>query len=264
MSNEPQAAGPSTNDLQFDRADFAGPSAAQTSTCNVCGETLRGHYYEINDKIACERCRHGVEAAFNRRPGARGFFKAAFAGLGAAVAGSIVYYAVREGTGYEFGLISVLVGYAVGYAVRWGSRARGGWVYQSLAIFLTYMAIVSTYIPAIFAEIQKQTKEKPPAAAPASANAEVRPAAASNATPVNGPAQNARKEKKEEVTLSDALLAFGALFLLLLALPFLAGFKNIIGLAIIAFGLYEAWKLNRRTTLSISGPFTIKAAATSS
>lgn len=41
--------------------------------------------------------------------------------------------------------------------------------------------------------------------------------------------------------------------------PFLGGANNLIGLLIIAIGLYEAWKLNRR--IPISGPFHVGAAA---
>ena len=41
------------------------------------------------------------------------------------------------------------------------------------------------------------------------------------------------------------------------AAPFLAGFENIIGIVIIGIGLYEAWKLNRRTTVTITGPHAI-------
>jgi hypothetical protein len=42
---------------------------------------------------------------------------------------------------------------------------------------------------------------------------------------------------------------------LALALPFLAGFKNIFGLVIIAIGLYEAWKINKRVKLDVTGPY---------
>ena len=41
------------------------------------------------------------------------------------------------------------------------------------------------------------------------------------------------------------------------AAPFLAGFENVIGIVIIGIGLYEAWKLNRRTILTITGPHAI-------
>ena len=47
-----------------------------------------------------------------------------------------------------------------------------------------------------------------------------------------------------------------ALFaVLILALPFLGGFANILGLVIIGIGVYEAWKINRRVPLVIAGPF---------
>jgi hypothetical protein len=44
-----------------------------------------------------------------------------------------------------------------------------------------------------------------------------------------------------------------------LALPFLAGAKNIIGLLIIGFALWEAWKFTRRRVLPITGPYRIGA-----
>ena len=40
-----------------------------------------------------------------------------------------------------------------------------------------------------------------------------------------------------------------------LKLPFLLGFENIIGLLIIGFALWQAWKLNRRVALAITGPY---------
>lgn len=252
MPDDPQAPASNAGEMQFDRADFVEPASEETA-CGVCGEPLRGHYFDVNGKMACERCRYDVEAELGRAGGAGGFFKAAFAGLGVAVLGSALYYGVREATGYEFGLISILVGYGVGMAVRWGSRAKGGWVYQSLAIFLTYMAIVSTYLPMIFHEIGEQAKrEKAPAAAPAQPAGEG-PALAKASTVAPAPAQ------ETEISLGDAAFGIGALFLLIIALPFLAGFENIIGLAIIAFGLYEAWKINRRTVLSVTGPFQLGA-----
>ena len=56
------------------------------------------------------------------------------------------------------------------------------------------------------------------------------------------------------------VVALGLLFLLLLASPFLAGFQNVIGLLIIGFALWEAWKANRRVPLAIAGPFALAPA----
>ena len=37
--------------------------------------------------------------------------------------------------------------------------------------------------------------------------------------------------------------------------PFLGGFSNVIGLLIIAIGLFEAWKQTRPAPFTTSGPF---------
>jgi hypothetical protein len=243
MSTESHPEPASPGEIQFDRADFAQP--AGEASCGVCGRSLQGHYFEVNGIMVCEGCRYAVETAFNQRGGTRGFLKAAFAGFGAAVAGSILYYAVRELTGYEIGLISILVGWGVGKAVHWGSRGKGGWAYQSLAVFLTYMAIASTYVPAVFQEFSKPaTKEKPAATATSQGG---------------GTAAIAKPKPEEDLSAGDFMIALGAFLLLIAAIPFLAGFQNVIGLLIIAFGLWEAWKINRRTALSISGPFQVGA-----
>jgi hypothetical protein len=238
MSSESQPDPSTQGEMQFDRADFVQPPA---------GPACQGHYFDINGRMACEGCRYAVETALQQRGGASGLLKAAFAGLCAAVAGSILYYAVREITGYEIGLISILVGWGVGKAVSWGSRAKGGWVYQSLAVFLTYMAIVSTYLPLVVQSLrERQAKGKAVATAPAQAG---------KATAASPPANKPSKP----LSLGHAVMGVGALLLLVAALPFLAGAKNLLGLLIIGFGLWEAWKLNRRADLSISGPFQVGA-----
>ena len=52
---------------------------------------------------------------------------------------------------------------------------------------------------------------------------------------------------------------YGSVASLVLAIPFLAGAENIIGLIIIGIGLYEAWKFNRKPQISITGPHAIAA-----
>ena len=45
------------------------------------------------------------------------------------------------------------------------------------------------------------------------------------------------------------------MFAFSLAAPFLVGAQNIIGLLIIGFALFEAWKINKRVPVRIAGPF---------
>lgn len=257
---EPSASPLPPRALQFDRAELEeAPEARQAPACDFCRTPLHSSYFDVNGRMACESCRFKIEEQFKKGPGMAGFLRAAGAGLVAAIAGSGIYYAVRALTGYEVGLISILVGLMVGKAVRWGSQGRGGWVYQTLAMFLTYMAIVSTYIPLLVTEFQNQMETKSAASPPGAASG-------SDAAPGATPSKSGQKPAADQasaVTFGEGLLALVAIFALAAALPFLAGFENVIGLLIIAFGLWEAWKLNKRRNVEILGPLDLGAAPSS-
>jgi hypothetical protein len=236
--------GDSTTGLQFDRAEYE--SAPRGLVCAACQQEIAQTYYEANGRTLCERCRYGVADFMSSTPGAEGFFKAAAAGAGAAAAGALVYYLVLVATNRIFGLIAILVGYMVGRAVRWGTGNRGGWRYQALAIVLTYVAIVSAYAPVLFKGMAEAGRQ--PSAQTATATPDA-------ATPVP-------QEKNQQGPGPGSLVVVvGLIGAVLLASPFLGGFDPI-GWAIIAFGLYESWKLNRRVSFEISGPFTAGAART--
>ena len=81
-------------------------------------------------------------------------------GLLAGLAGATLWYLVRVSTGYELGLIAIVVGLIVGVAVRKGSRERGGWFYQTLAIVLTYACIGAQYLPDVLAAARRRTSRK--------------------------------------------------------------------------------------------------------
>jgi disulfide bond formation protein DsbB len=53
------------------------------------------------------------------------------------------------------------------------------------------------------------------------------------------------------------LVALVFLLVLACAAPFLAGAQNILGLIIIGFGVYQAWKINRVHTVVLTGPHAI-------
>jgi len=226
------------NDLQFDRVEPARSEAPAAFACSFCSTPLYSSYYEINGRAVCEACRYRVEQQVESGAGAGGFGRAALAGLGAAAVGSGLYYGVRALTGYEIGLVAILVGFMVGKAVRWGTLGRGGRGYQVLAVFLTYMSISSTYLPVIFKSFAEARKGKTTAAA--QADPAPKPAAA-----------------KEGLTPGKLLVGLGALFVIAAAGPIVAGMQSPILLLIVGFGLWEAWKLNRRFPLTITGPLQV-------
>ena len=239
------------SDLQFDRAQFDG--AAPQPACHMCSTPLHGSYFEVNGETVCERCCYTLRDDTPAGSRAGRVLRATAAGVGAGLAGTLLYWAILAATGYEFGLIAIVVGFAVGKAVHWGSRGRGGWAYQTLAIGLTYLAIVSASVPMILTELWKRdaaavTQTAPDGATAPDAVADAAPDAAQPAIPTTPDAE------ATSAGLGAFVFAVGALLLFACALPFLAGIQNVVGLIIIGIGVYEAWKLNRRVPLMITGP----------
>ncbi len=238
-------------DLQFDRAHFDG-DAAQPG-CTMCRAPLYGVYYGVNGQTVCEACCYKLRDAVP--PGSRAgrVLRAAAAGAGAGLAGAILYWAILAATGYEFGLIAILVGFAVGKAVRWGSGDRGGRAYQALAVLLTYVAIVSGYVPLIVTEAIKQSNAQHQTASPdGKPSAPGSVPASTTAAPDGGGGPPGG--------IGGLLLAIAALLLIACAAPFLAGAQNIMGIIIIGIGVYQAWKLNRRLPVEITGPHSLASA----
>jgi hypothetical protein len=228
-----------TSDLQLDRAEFSEGSAP--TACAVCATALTDLYYEANGQTVCAACCEQLRTAMHAGTALSRAVRAIGAGTLAMLAGAILYWAILAMTGYEFGLIAIVVGVAVGKAVSWGSYGRGGWKYQGLAMGLTYLAIVSAYVPIIVQEMRKQ------------------PAVEASATAGETDAITADPGTTEPLSAGAAVVGLAMLVGLILALPFLAGFENILGIIIIGIGLYEAWKFNRKRVLSVTGPHMIAA-----
>jgi hypothetical protein len=200
---------PERDALQFDTAEPAADAATPGAlACTLCKKEISSAYYEVNGAVVCATCRGQINAQLTGGSGSTRFAKAVGLGLLAAAAGSAIYYAILAMTGYEIGLVAIAVGFLVGKAVNRGSDGRGGRPYQVLAVGLTYLAIVTTYIPLSIRTVP-------------------------NASDL------------------PALLA------LAVAAPVLAGFRNIIGMLIIAFALFEAWRMNGPVQLAVTGPYRV-------
>ncbi|MEX0691366.1 MAG: hypothetical protein WD934_04785 [Gemmatimonadales bacterium] len=200
-------------------------------SCAVCHQPIADEYYRVAGTAFCPTCRDTLTAANVRGVAAHEFVRAGLFGLVGAAGGAAVYYAVLLGTGYEVGLIAILVGFMVGYMVRKGAYGLGGRRYQILAMTLTYLAIGATYIP--FA-IQSWEESQ---------------------------ATTAETEVIDEPT-PEPISALGVvvgLALFAAALPIIVvigGFPDtIISALIIGFALHQAWRMNARLRLAFDGPF---------
>jgi hypothetical protein len=246
--------------LRFERADF--DEAPASLTCGACGGDVFGVYYTVGGRVSCERCKSDLDLNVLRGSRIGRFLKATFYGVAAGAVGAGIWYAVRAVTGYELGLIAILVGLFVGGAVRKGSGGRGGWRYQALAMFLTYASIVSTYVPEVVTLLQgtfDEKKEAGAAASPAPPAGAAATAPSSTSSPEASPVEasvvpSAEAAPRGAVVLL-ALLLYGLLVLAIaFAAPFLGGVQGFMGLVIVGIALYEAWKINRATPLVITGP----------
>ncbi|WP_375742544.1 hypothetical protein NR800_26460 [Corallococcus interemptor] len=214
--------------LQFDRAEFTeAPSAPK---CSFCQRAIKSVYYDLNTRLLCPECREQVEAELTGGSKSKRALKAAVFGFGAAIAGALVYWVVGL-TGYNIGLIAILVGWMVGTAVFKGSESRGGWFYQALAVGLTYFAVAASLAPDVYKELTTQPPAEVAADAPAGEAVESSPAA--------------------NVVLAGVISV---------AAPVLVGINSPISGLIYGFALFEAWRRTKRTELSIAGPFKLAEA----
>jgi hypothetical protein len=235
--------------LQFDTAEFGQPAVMG---CSSCGQSITTEYYALNGATLCGTCR-AAAAGEKGTPVSRAL-RAGFAGGAAAFAGGLLYFLVVWLFSLEIGLIAIAVGFAVGIAVKWGSYGRGGAFYQAMAMSLTYLAIVASLMAAGLVQLASGEPDK-----------NTKPAAASTATPgaesesvvqAGSPLEGGTDASEDG---PGFLIGLVMLFGLMLALPFLSGIENIIGIVIIAIGVYEAWKINKRP--AVTGPHAVGASS---
>ena len=203
------------NKLQFDRAELERAHRAHGDhDVSVCAAN-EGLLLRRQRPRRCDRCRvppkrTGIVAA---RPVVSASPRARDPGT---IACSVVWYVVLKLTDTQWGILAVVVGLVVGGAVRKGSNGRGGWRYQTLAIFLTYMAIVSSYVPYIIGGMRERSAQGT-ATAPADTLSPSMPAATTDS-----PAATSGDSKGGPIRSVTESCAARDLF----AMPFLAGIEN--------------------------------------
>jgi hypothetical protein len=134
--------------------------------------------------------------------------------------------------------------------VRKGSAGVGGRGYQLLAVLITYCCIAANYLPDCFDLFMNAARQQPiaiaqPGAEPANPPKEV----------AQAPAQQPQPDITQNWGVGKWALFLAVVLAFTMCVPFLNGVKNLIGILIIGFALWEAWKLNARRPLPISGPY---------
>ncbi|MBK8177947.1 MAG: hypothetical protein IPK67_03410 [Planctomycetes bacterium] len=254
------------------RAQAGGKDSEPRRQCEACSIKIAGEYFQVDERFVCPECRNTLVAEEREaRPGSQVPGAFAWGGL-AAVAGSALWVLITRVTGWEIGLVAIAVGWLVGSGVRKGVGGRGGRVPQFIAVVLTYLAIVATYVPDLHRGVMQELDDaavvdnRGPESSPQTLTASVPVDSQASFSTAQGPrgesAPGAHAESAASEPMGDprpALLGLAAYGLFLFGLasivPFLDLPGNLIGLAILFFALHEAWRLNKRKELVVAGPF---------
>jgi hypothetical protein len=284
MPNETQGEG--GRELQFDRAEYA-TKAVPGQFCRSCRSPIRDQYYDAGGGVICPAC---YATTFRGRGRLLHPLKALLLGSLAAAVGAGVYRMIMFGTGRNFVLVAILIGYMIGGAVKTGSGDRGGRFYQLLAVFLTYSALVGMVLPEAWEAIASASRERREARkaiekesrgnakAQALAKAELElpenpfqpaadaPMAGSKAEPKAERAVlevNIRPEdlEREQGPMSLLLLLFALVVLigLIYSAPVLFALHSPISLLIFGFAFWMAWTANRAVEPPVTGPYRLGA-----
>jgi hypothetical protein len=249
---EPTASPTAEPALQFDRAVTAAPASGVA--CSNCSRTLTQTYFTLQHKPFCGVCKVKVEQSVAASRSKRMLGKAFAWGLGAAIAGSIIYYAVIALFDLEIGIVAILIGYMVGHAVRKAVKG-GGRRYQILAAVLTYYAVGLAYLPVAIGGFNKPTA----AALDSLKTARKTPVADSAAQP---PATAPRDSLvAKPIGAKGFLIGLGVLLGGAFFLPVLIIFgsmpSGLISALIIGIGMKQAWQLTAAPDLTFHGPLTV-------
>ena len=247
-------------ELQFDRvastAEVANDETASNAEgirCSACGSTVLDEYYSAGDKPICATCRASIETTRATSRTAKAFGKALAFGLGAALAGAAVYYAVIALLDLEIGIVAILIGWMVGRAIQKALPGGGLRRYQVLAGVLTYFAVGVAYLPLVFGEMKKDA-----AAKKQDSTAVVAQQGKPDASPVATVKSDV--EDADHAKSGSILLGVGALIVLAFSLPVITAFSSgggILSALIIGLGIHQAWRMSGAPALAITGPFRV-------
>lgn len=257
--------------LQFDTHEPLNETALPKSlVCAVCKQPISSAYYALADQVLCEPCSFAIKEPPKKNRFLT-FAKATVVGTIAGLAGALLWYGIRVALNLEIGLVAILVGFMVGKTIL-RTSGRGGIAYQILAVVVTYSCISANYLPDIVSSLI-QSIEKADQGEVKSAdvlggqerdkNSESKEMVDGHDTAHESKVSNdvgGKREKPTMVEFAIACVAFAiVVFVISLATPVFLGIQSPIGFLIVAFALWEAWKLTAFRPLPITGPYQLEA-----
>jgi len=210
--------------LQFDRAETGG-SAESGVRCVACKGAIPDEYFAVRGQTVCRSCRDRIAGQLATTP--LNLPKSTLFGLGGAIAGAVIYYAVAAIANVEIGLVAIAAGWLVGRAMQIGGGGGGGTAFQIMAASLTYLSVAVAYLAVRVHAVVEGTGMSVVEAV----------AAISRRSPLSVIGL--------PLTENLADLPMGAL-----------------GLLIVGVGVYQAWRMTAKVVLTFEGPFRVGQSTT--
>jgi hypothetical protein len=238
---------------QFGTAEYAGTPGGDH--CQFCHQPIGGNYYRANGAMTCASCAEKMRGELALDSHAA-FVRAVLFGVGAAVAGMILYATFAIVTGIVIGYAALAVGWMIGKAMFFGSKGVGGRRYQIVAVLLTYAAVSVAAVP-VWIHYQRehpnQQRHRTTPGSGTTSNGSSDASAAEGDNPSSDPQSSAPKSRPNFVKAIGILIGLG------LASPFLELFSDPlgggIGLVILFIGMRFAWRFTAGRAPEILGPF---------
>lgn len=246
------------HDRTCDRASVA---------CNECAAPLRTEYFHVRGSVMCAMCTARLEREAAPLQEWLPVLRGAVFGLAAAMLGAAIYYSFVTITDFELGLIAIVSGYLVGWAVRRGAGGRGGRRLQVAAVAMTYVSMALAYTPLVTMhpsdeELARAATAPEYAMIDGAATDGWEPAPVSYAANV-GPIDAG--DLPADASPLNPVEAAGVVAIFVLALPLFVVFGSMpVGLlsgVIIAFGMRQAWKMTGVHRVKVEGPFPLAGQA---
>ena len=264
--------------------------------CSDCRAPMRAHYWALDTRPVCAKCRPQYAGRIAQGSGPGAFRRALAYGMGAALAGALVIALLVATIHAGRILVAIGIGWMVGKAIN---KATGDWYdrrYQIMAAVLTYFAVGLGSLLPVIVELARLPDRPAAVARPSKEGREAATYDDPGDVPIEGAdtatydvfadpdaqpadladeferrqaesrAQRAKsfeRDRAEKLQAAGWLVAIPKLVLLLLGLPLLSLFAfgiygAVVGLMALGYGVYKAWDITSDgVSYRLSGPFRV-------
>jgi hypothetical protein len=121
-------------------SESPGGNAPTAIPCANCKADITTEYFLAGEHKICGGCRAGLSQVPQGAVGTA-LLRATGLGLAGVVGAAALWAGVVVVTNYNIGLFPIVVGLIVGLAVKRGASGHRGWMFQTLAMVLTFLSL---------------------------------------------------------------------------------------------------------------------------